>query len=182
MLSLVRSSKYLNPVMNTVYSNSITNAGSLTSQSMISNNNHINILFNQVRFATKKSAGGSKNKSGPGGKRLGLKIRGGHEVKAGAVLIRQRGSTYWHGDNVGVGRDFTLFALKPGVVAFHQVKRLNGRVKTVVSVLTDVPSPSTIAAAKAIEKAAANKASAPPAAAASATQTAAKQVSAAKST
>lgn len=54
------------------------------------------------------------------GKRLGLKKYAGAEVKAGMILIRQRGERYKAGKNVGVGRDHTLFALQPGIVGFTQ--------------------------------------------------------------
>ena len=65
------------------------------------------------------------------GKRLGLKKSGGQVVKAGHILVRQRGMTYKPGKNVGMGRDFTLFALTAGVVNFS--KRLG---KTVANIVT----------------------------------------------
>lgn len=52
------------------------------------------------------------------GKRLGVKLFGGQAVKAGMIIVRQRGSKYHAGDGVGQGRDHTLFALKPGTVQF----------------------------------------------------------------
>jgi len=54
------------------------------------------------------------------GKRLGLKVSEGQKVKAGNILIRQRGSTFYPGENVKMGRDFTLYALKDGIVEFKQ--------------------------------------------------------------
>jgi len=63
------------------------------------------------------------------GKRLGVKKYGGQKVRSGNVLIRQRGSTYRTGKNVGIGRDFTIYALVDGVVQFS--KRFG---KTVINV------------------------------------------------
>ncbi len=65
-------------------------------------------------------SGGSKasQKTQRVGKRLGLKVSGGQRVIAGNILIRQRGTQYHPGVNVGLGRDFTLFALANGVVNF----------------------------------------------------------------
>jgi large subunit ribosomal protein L27 len=54
------------------------------------------------------------------GKRLGLKKHSGEDVKAGMILIRQRGGKYKAGKNVGTGRDHTLFALEPGIVGYTQ--------------------------------------------------------------
>ncbi len=74
-------------------------------------------------MAHKKAGGSSKNGRDSKGKRLGVKRFAGEVVKAGNILIRQRGSTYHAGDNVGVGRDFTLFALIDGVVKFQTGNR-----------------------------------------------------------
>ncbi len=71
-------------------------------------------------MAHKKAGGSSKNGRDSRGKRLGLKKSGGEEVRAGNILVRQRGNTYHPGLNVGQGRDFTLFALVDGVLEFHQ--------------------------------------------------------------
>lgn len=69
-------------------------------------------------MAHKKSGGSSSNGRDTIGKRLGVKKFGGEEVIAGNILIRQRG-TKWHpGKNVGLGKDFTIFALKDGNVSF----------------------------------------------------------------
>ena len=77
-------------------------------------------------MAHKKAAGSSKNGRDTRGKRLGVKIFGGEAVRAGNIIVRQRGTTFHPGSNVGVGRDFTLFALTDGVVEFR-----SGRRKTV---------------------------------------------------
>ena len=68
---------------------------------------------------TKQGGKTRQHKQRPG-KRLGLKHFGGAKVDTGMILIRQRGSKVHPGDNVGMGRDHTLFALKPGTVAFKQ--------------------------------------------------------------
>ncbi|MFT7184157.1 MAG: large subunit ribosomal protein L27, partial [Oceanicoccus sp.] len=69
-------------------------------------------------------AGSTKNGRDSNAKRLGVKRSGGQPVTAGSILVRQKG-TKWHpGENVGVGRDFTLFALSAGVVKFTQKRNL----------------------------------------------------------
>ncbi len=80
-----------------------------------------------------KKAGGSKAKQGGNvaGKRLGIKIYGGEEIKSGEIILRQRGALYKAGDGVGVGSDFTLYALRPGKVKFGFVNKS----KKIVSVL-----------------------------------------------
>lgn len=71
-------------------------------------------------MAHKKAVGSTKNGRDSRGKRLGVKKFGGEVVRAGNILVRQRGSTYHAGPNVGTGRDYTLFALVDGVVEFKQ--------------------------------------------------------------
>jgi large subunit ribosomal protein L27 len=75
-------------------------------------------------MAHKKGAGSSKNGRESESKRLGVKIFGGQAAKAGNILVRQRGTTHHPGENVGIGRDHTLFALIDGTVKF-QKKREN---------------------------------------------------------
>ena len=70
-------------------------------------------------MAHKKGGGSSKNGRDSESKRLGVKRFGGQEVNAGEILVRQRGTKFHPGKNVGVGRDHTLFALEEGVVRFH---------------------------------------------------------------
>jgi large subunit ribosomal protein L27 len=67
-----------------------------------------------------KKAGGAKAKQGGNvaGKRLGVKIYGGSEVKAGGIIVRQRGRTFIPGENVGMGKDYTLFSYIKGIVEF----------------------------------------------------------------
>jgi large subunit ribosomal protein L27 len=69
-------------------------------------------------MAHKKGAGSSRNDRDSNAKYLGVKFYGGQSVKAGSILVRQRGSIFKPGLNVGAGRDFTLFAKKDGVVSF----------------------------------------------------------------
>ncbi len=73
-------------------------------------------------MAQTKSGGKTRQQPPRPGKRLGLKVSGGQKVKAGNILVRQRGSKFWPGKNVGMGRDFTLYALKDGVVSFIERK------------------------------------------------------------
>ena len=75
-------------------------------------------------MAHKKAGGSSRNGRDSRGKRLGVKKFGGEVVRAGNILVRQRGSTYYAGPGVSTGRDFTLFALVDGKVRYSQGKRL----------------------------------------------------------
>ena len=69
-------------------------------------------------MAHKKSGGSSRNGRDSAGQRLGVKKFGGERVLAGNILVRQRGTKFWPGRNVGLGRDHTLFATVDGAVAF----------------------------------------------------------------
>ncbi len=71
-------------------------------------------------MAHKKGEGSVKNGRDSQSKRLGVKIYGGQPAIAGNIIIRQRGTTYHPGQNVGVGKDFTLFALTDGLVEFRK--------------------------------------------------------------
>jgi len=81
-------------------------------------------------MAHKKGEGSVKNGRDSHSKRLGVKIFGGQAAVSGNIIVRQRGTVYHPGKNVGVGRDYTLFALTDGVVEFRKTKNN----KTVVSV------------------------------------------------
>ena len=70
-------------------------------------------------MAHKKAAGSSRNGRDSAGKRLGVKRFGGQQVSAGSILVRQRGTTFHAGNNVGCGKDYTLFAKVDGVVTFE---------------------------------------------------------------
>ena len=69
-------------------------------------------------MAHKKSGGSSRNGRDSDGRRLGVKKFGSEAVLAGNIIVRQRGTKFWPGVNVGMGRDHTLFALKTGQVKF----------------------------------------------------------------
>jgi large subunit ribosomal protein L27 len=74
-------------------------------------------------MAHKKGVGSSKNGRDSQSKRLGVKRFDGQRVAAGNILVRQRGTRFHPGQNVGTGNDFTLFALRDGVVRFHDKGR-----------------------------------------------------------
>ncbi|MXV38112.1 50S ribosomal protein L27 [Flavobacteriaceae bacterium Ap0902] len=71
-------------------------------------------------MAHKKGVGSSKNGRDSISKRLGVKIFGGQSCKAGNIIVRQRGTKHHPGDNVGIGKDHTLFALVDGKVVFRK--------------------------------------------------------------
>ncbi|MCB5409171.1 50S ribosomal protein L27 [Pseudogemmobacter faecipullorum] len=82
-------------------------------------------------MATKKAGGSSRNGRDSAGRRLGVKLYGGQAVIPGNIIVRQRGTTFFPGDGVGMGRDHTIFATVEGAVKFR--KGLKGR--TFISVL-----------------------------------------------
>ncbi|MCX7902697.1 MAG: 50S ribosomal protein L27, partial [Burkholderiaceae bacterium] len=71
-------------------------------------------------MAHKKAGGSSRNGRDSESKRLGVKVFGGETIQAGGIIVRQRGTKFHPGDNVGVGRDHTLFALVEGHVKFER--------------------------------------------------------------
>ena len=73
-------------------------------------------------MAHKKAGGSSRNGRDSEGRRLGVKLAGGQAAKAGAIIIRQRGTKYHPGTNVGMGTDHTIFAKVDGRVSFREVK------------------------------------------------------------
>ena len=98
-------------------------------------------------MAHKKAGGSSRNGRDSAGQRLGVKIFGGQAITGGNIIVRQRGTKFWPGENVGMGKDHTLFALCDGRVEFRQgFKR-----RTYVSVLssaTNMPATTQDNAAK----------------------------------
>lgn len=80
-------------------------------------------------MAHKKGEGSVKNNRDSHSKRLGVKIFGGQPAVSGNIIIRQRGTVYHPGENVGLGKDFTIFALTDGIVEFRKTRN-----KTLVSV------------------------------------------------
>ncbi|MBU1992829.1 MAG: 50S ribosomal protein L27 [Patescibacteria group bacterium] len=81
-------------------------------------------------MAHKKAAGSSKNGRDSKAKRLGVKIFGSQAVKAGNIIVRQRGTKFFPGENVRMGKDHTLFATKDGKVSFAEkkVRKFDGRI------------------------------------------------------
>jgi len=79
-------------------------------------------------MAQKKAGGSTKNGRDSNPKMLGVKRFGGQVVKAGEILIRQRGTRFHPGRNVGVGKDYTIFALIPGVVKFEHKDKTRKKV------------------------------------------------------
>jgi large subunit ribosomal protein L27 len=84
-------------------------------------------------MAHKKGAGSTKNGRDSNPKRLGVKKFGGEKIKAGNILVRQCGMKFKPGSNVGCGKDFTLFALKDGILKFDYTEGKKKRLNIVVS-------------------------------------------------
>ena len=82
-------------------------------------------------MAHKKAGGSSRNGRDSKGQRLGVKRFGGQEVRAGTIIVRQRGTKIRPGLHVGMGRDFTLYALVDGTVAFDHATRVRKRANVV---------------------------------------------------
>ena len=74
-------------------------------------------------MAHKKSGGSSNNGRDSAGRRLGVKLYAGQVIKPGQIILRQRGTKFYPGENVGIGKDHTLYALEAGVVAFRKTKK-----------------------------------------------------------
>ena len=88
-------------------------------------------------MAHKKSGGSSRNGRDSDGRRLGVKKFGGERVLAGNIIVRQRGTKFWPGENVGLGKDHTLFATAEGKVTF--VTKRNNRTYVNVAPMTVAP-------------------------------------------
>ena len=71
-------------------------------------------------MAHKKAGGSSRNGRDSAGRRLGVKKFGGENVISGNIIVRQRGTKWWPGNNVGIGKDHTIFATSDGKVKFHK--------------------------------------------------------------
>lgn len=84
-------------------------------------------------MASKKGGGSTKNGRDSEAKRLGVKKFGGEFVKAGQIIVRQRGTKFFAGKNAGIGRDHTLFSLADGYVTFQSYRRT----KTQISILSE---------------------------------------------
>lgn len=89
-------------------------------------------------MATKKAAGSAKNLTDSNPKYLGIKLYAGETATAGSIIVRQRGTKVIAGKNVGMGKDHTLFALKPGKVAFGNKRKQNFDGSTTVRKIVSV--------------------------------------------
>jgi len=74
-------------------------------------------------MAHKKGKGSTKNGRDSQSQRLGVKCFGGEQVKAGSIIVRQRGTEFWPGENVGIGKDYTIFSKIEGFVKFEYLRR-----------------------------------------------------------
>jgi large subunit ribosomal protein L27 len=84
-------------------------------------------------MAQKKGGGSTRNGRDSQAKRLGVKVYGGQAINAGSIIVRQRGTEFHPGVNVGVGKDHTLFSLVDGTVSFSTGGALNRRIVSVVA-------------------------------------------------
>ncbi len=103
-------------------------------------------------MAHKKGVGSSKNGRESESKRLGVKIYGGQFAKAGNILVRQRGTQHYPGENVGMGKDHTLFALADGTVVFRK-KQKNRSYVSVDPIVDVVVAEAPVVAEKPVKKA-----------------------------
>jgi large subunit ribosomal protein L27 len=94
-------------------------------------------------MAHKKGTGSTRNGRDSNAQRLGVKRYGGQVVRAGNILVRQRGTTFHAGNNVGVGGDYTLFALIDGVVTFERKGR-SGKKISVYPVAAAAPTAEAV--------------------------------------
>ena len=85
-------------------------------------------------MASKKGVGSTKNGRDSASKRLGVKRYGGQQVNAGEIIVRQRGTKFHPGNNVGIGKDDTLFALVAGEVKFERHRKTRKRVAIIPAV------------------------------------------------
>lgn len=79
-------------------------------------------------MAHKKGMGSSRNGRDSQSKRLGVKRGDGQQVNSGSIIVRQRGTQYWVGNNVGIGKDHTIYAMIDGVVRFETISRQKRRI------------------------------------------------------
>ncbi|NLY63577.1 MAG: 50S ribosomal protein L27 [Alcaligenaceae bacterium] len=84
-------------------------------------------------MAQKKGGGSTRNGRDSEAKRLGVKVFGGQEIPAGSIIVRQRGTRFHPGTNVGIGKDHTLFALVDGSVQFSVKGALNKQTVSVIA-------------------------------------------------
>ncbi len=84
-------------------------------------------------MAHKKAGGSSKNGRDSQGQRRGIKVYGGQQVSAGSILVRQLGTRIHPGENVGMGKDYTLFAKTDGIVSYERLGRSRKKVSVVAA-------------------------------------------------
>ena len=90
-------------------------------------------------MAHKKGAGSTKNGRDSNAQRLGVKVYGNQPAKAGSIIVRQRGLTFKPGKGVSVGKDYTIFALKSGIVQFDSDKKDKFNIPVSDSEIEDLP-------------------------------------------
>ena len=95
-------------------------------------------------MAHKKGVGSSRNGRDSQSKRLGVKLYDGNAVRGGGIIVRQKGTKFYPGNNVGMGRDYTLFSLVDGLVKFERVRRDRKQVSV-------YPFDTTVEAAASVE-------------------------------
>jgi large subunit ribosomal protein L27 len=91
-------------------------------------------------MAHKKGTGSTRNGRDSNAQRLGVKRYGGQQVTAGSILVRQRGTTFHPGNNVGVGKDYTLFALIDGTVTFERKGKSGKKISVYAPPVADEPT------------------------------------------
>ncbi len=89
-------------------------------------------------MAHKKAGGTARNLTDSQAKYLGVKLYAGQPAKKGAIIVRQRGTRYMVGKNVGIGKDHTLFALADGIVSFRSARKTSFAGKTTIKPVVDV--------------------------------------------
>ena len=104
-----------------------------TNAAVTSSINSYFLTHTQIRTATKKAGGSTSNGRDSIGRRLGVKAHHSVKVHAGSIIVRQRGKKWYPGDNVGMGKDHTLFAKVDGVVAFSNHPSKKKKVVNIVS-------------------------------------------------
>lgn len=89
-------------------------------------------------MAHKKAGGSAKNLRDSNPKYLGVKLYAGEKTRTGSVIVRQRGTKILPGNNVGLGKDHTLFALKEGTISFRNKRKIHFDGKTIIKKVVDV--------------------------------------------
>ena len=106
-------------------------------------------------MAHKKGMGSSRNGRDSESKRLGVKRSDGQLVRAGTIVVRQRGTEFWVGKNVGIGKDHTIYSLIDGVVRFEPISRMKRRISVYPPEVYPVGGAKHLLTAPSVESAAA---------------------------